>query len=134
MKIRELWEDYEKNSKDLTDSGRKLAFAAAAICWFFKTPEATFPDLIYISLLFIVLFFLFDIFQALVALLLIRCWTRKIEKLLTRGRRELDPEYSIGKPGWLPIPSFVLFLLKVASLILAYIVILIEFYSRMMEG
>jgi hypothetical protein len=42
MKIEELWTQYQYYTQDVTENSRKLAFAIAAICWFFKTPEATF--------------------------------------------------------------------------------------------
>ena len=36
MKNRDLWASYEFYTSELTKYSRQLAFAAAAICWFFK--------------------------------------------------------------------------------------------------
>jgi hypothetical protein len=74
MKIEKIWEEYKDSKKDLTNNGRKLAFGAAAVCWFFKSPDARFPTLIIFSLLFIVLFFTFDILQFLSSVVSIRSW------------------------------------------------------------
>ncbi|MBN1182230.1 MAG: hypothetical protein JXB49_08080 [Bacteroidales bacterium] len=43
MKLSELWDQYQRYTKDVTEYSRKLAFAVAAICWFFKSDSVTFP-------------------------------------------------------------------------------------------
>jgi hypothetical protein len=35
MKLSNLWKNQQILSRDLTEHSRKLAFAVAAICWFF---------------------------------------------------------------------------------------------------
>src|SRR5436853_6308817 len=61
MKLSDLWKNQEIYSRDLTEHSRKLAFAVAAICWFFRTPQITFPPAILWALVFLVGFFILDV-------------------------------------------------------------------------
>jgi len=129
MKLSEVWKTYEFYTENLTDHSRKLAFAIAAICWFFKTPEVTFPPSILWSLIFVVLFLLLDVFQYLIGALLTGGWARQAEKKMhkTTGKVEGD----VDKPAWLDKPVKGLFLLKNFSLMLSGWFLLAEFVNRL---
>lgn len=128
MKNSELWKSYEFYTGELTKFSRQLAYAAAAICWFFKSEEVTFPKPITVSLLFLVLFFVFDILQYFISAHLLRWWTRKEEKVMWAEGETLDGEYN--KPWWVDKPAFVFFNLKVLALFASFVSIGVEFASR----
>ena len=89
MKNAELWESYGFYTGELTKYSRQLAFAGAAICWFFKTPEVTFPKPVIVSLVLIVLFFISDILQYFIAAHLLRWWIRREEKRLWKKKKTI---------------------------------------------
>ena len=119
MKNKELWASYEFYTGELTKFSRQLAFAAAALCWLFRTQDGVFPAPILFSLAFVVLFFFCDILQYFVAAHLLRWWTRRKEKEMWETHHTIDGEYE--KPAWLDKPAVVLFNLKVIALCFAFI-------------
>jgi hypothetical protein len=130
MRLGDVWEEYKDLTKDLTETGRKLGFAAAAICWFFKTPEVTFPYHIYISLLFIVGFFSCDILQLLLGSQIYRFWCIYQQNQIINGKKELTPDCEVEKPYWINWPANTFFLLKIFFLLCSYFTISIEFYNH----
>lgn len=128
MKNSELWESYEFYTGELTKFSRQLAFAAAAICWFFKSEDVTFPRSITVSLFFVVLFFILDILQYFISAHLLRWWTRREEKAMWAAHKTLDGDYE--KPWWIDKPAFILFNLKEVALFVAFVSIGVEFVSR----
>jgi len=128
MKIEEIWEEYKESTNELTSNGRKLAFGAAAVCWFFKSPDAKFPTLIIFSLLFIVFFFTFDILQFLSSVVSLRSWAKKKEKEMYEKNGNLEGD--VEKPGWLTRLPFSIFMLKILFLFLAFFFLIWEFHSR----
>jgi len=128
MTIRDVWQEYKENTKALSENARKLAFAGAAICWFFKAEDATFPGKINLSLAFIVLFFLGDMLQYLASVLLLRQWARRLEKFLKLNK--LPADTPIEKPLWVVSPPFALFLAKLVLLLAAFVFLILEFVSR----
>ncbi len=124
MKLEEVWKDYEDYTAKLTEQSRKLAFAAAGICWLFKLPDLLFPPAIYAALLSIVFFFIFDLLQYFVAAMLLKYWARKEEKIAYAETGTIDVE--IGKPASLDTPSFCFFCLKIFALFIGYILIAIH--------
>jgi hypothetical protein len=118
MKNEDLWKQYSDYSAIVSENFRKLAFAAAAICWLFKPPEKPFPKIILYGIWFIVLFFIFDILQYFVAALLLRFWTRCQEKKNHAKYKTIMGEYD--KPAWLDTPPFHLWWFKVVLLFVAY--------------
>ena len=129
MKLSEVWKTYDFYTEKLTEQGRKLAFAIAAICWFFKTPEVTFPQDILLSLVFVVSFLLFDVLQYLIGALLTGGWARSREKKMWKEKGTVEGE--IDKPAWLDKPVKGLFLLKNASLLFSGWFLISEFFSRL---
>jgi hypothetical protein len=97
---------------------RKLGFGAAAICWLFKSADNTFPPNIKISLAFVVLYFMLDMLQYMIAAALLRGWTMQAEKKMWAEKQTLDGDYE--KPAWLDRPSYALWWAKVVSLLLGY--------------
>ncbi len=128
MTLQDAWKEYQENTKALSEIARKLAFAGAAICWFFKGGDATFPGKINLSLVFIVLFFFCDMLQYLASVLLLKIWARRQEKILKFNKLSLDTP--IEKPMWVVGPSFALFLAKLALLLVSFIFLVLEFVSR----
>lgn len=128
MKIDDIWAEYKECTQALTSTSRKLSFGAAAICWFFKTPEATFPTFVIFSLLSVVFFFTFDILQFLVAALSIRGWARKKQKEMLQEEGNLEAE--VYKPSWINRAPFLLFLIKIVFLFISFFWLGAEFYKR----
>jgi len=128
MTNKEVWEHYKDYTRDITEFSRKLAFAAAGICWFFKTQENTFPTMVLWALMFLVTFFVTDILQALLAAILLRWWIRKEEKAKWRKTKSIEGDYL--KPAWLDVPAFVMFLAKTVSLLATFACIGAELVSR----
>jgi len=128
MKNSDLWKSYEFYTGELTKYSRQLAFAGAAICWFFKSPEITFPRSINVALIFIILFFVFDILQYFLSAHLIRWWTRKEEKRMWEKEETIEGEYQ--KPWWVDSPAFIFFNLKAILLSAAFVSIGYEFSKR----
>ncbi len=118
MKNAELWQSYQDYTKTLSDTARQLGFAAAAICWFFKAPENTFPVHIVRALGFVVVFFVADIMQYLLGAIFLRLWTRSEEKKKWRNTGKLEGEYH--KPVWLDYPTYVMWWVKVLALLAAF--------------
>jgi len=132
MKISDLWESYEFYTQGLTDHSRKLAFAAAAICWFFRTPQISFPVSILRALICIVLFFFLDILQYLLGAFLIRLWIRKQEKRIWKEKNILE-DALVDKPAWLDTLPAIIFLLKIMVLLISFYFIGYEFILRLYQ-
>lgn len=128
MKLQDVWREYGEITKTLSENARKLAFAGAAICWFFKTEDATFPGKIVFSLAFIVLFFLCDMLQYLASIVLLRLLARRKEKIFKFNKLPLDTP--IEKPLWVVGPPFMLFLAKLVFLFTAFVFLILEFIKR----
>jgi hypothetical protein len=121
MTNKEVWSQYKDYTRDLTELARKLAFAAAAICWFFKASDNTFPANIYLALFFVVVFFFSDILQGLSGALLIKWWIRKEEIKKWEETRKIEGDYQ--KPVWLDYPAFTFFFVKIFFLLASFIFI-----------
>lgn len=121
MKNSELWKQYDTSTKDLSDNTRKLGFASVAIIWILKGQNPEFPIVLRYSLLFVVLFFLCDIFQYWIQSLRLKNWIEQEEKRRYEKDRTIEGEYE--KPKNLDIPSFRLFKAKTLFLIISYLFI-----------
>ena len=130
MKIRDLWESYHFYTQGLTEHGRKLAFATAAICWFFKSEQVTFPTPVILSLTFVVLYFLLDMLQYFISALVLRSWTYQKEAELEQVKGKADPDDDVEKPPSLDAPAFRLFIAKHIALLMSFIALLVEFALR----
>src|SRR6266550_2602676 len=103
MTTEKLWEQYQHYTGDLTEHSRKLAFAVAAICWFFKTPEITFPPAILWSLALLVCFFVFDVLHYFVSALVVKFFIEYHEEAHLKKTGELPKK--IFKPRWVDRPA-----------------------------
>lgn len=119
MKNKDLWESYSNFTKDLSDNIRKLAFAAAAICWMLKRQDNLFPEDVLYALGAVVVFFFFDIFQYLSGALFIKLWTEYKEKEFVTETGTIDGDYQ--KPKWLDYPPFCCWMLKSVALLVSYL-------------
>lgn len=128
MTLQDVWKEYQENTKALSENARKLAFAGAAIGWFFKTKEATFPGRINFSLAFVVLFFLCDMAQYLTSAILLRVWARRQEKIVRFNKLPMNTQ--VEKPLWVVGPPFAIFLAKLALLLASFVFLILEFASR----
>ncbi len=131
MKNAELWESYAFYTGELTKYSRQLAFAGAAICWFFKTPTVTFPQPVSLSLLLLVCFFACDVLQYFLAAHLLRWWTRREEKKMWAAKKTIEGDYN--KPWWIDSPIFIFFNLKAFFLVAAFAALGFEFLGRMTQ-
>ena len=145
MLLGHAWDNYKKSTEAFSDNARKLAFAVAAICWFFRvenktqgSAEINFPPLITISLLLIVLFILFDVSQYLSQALLLRNWVKKEEKRLKCEKRKegnykgLQRNMNIKIPEKLSAPALRLLYTKTAALYLACVFLLLHFIKMIL--
>ncbi len=121
MRLKEVWESYGFYTEKISEQTRKLAFASAGICWFFKTPPAIFPAIIELSLFLVVLFFIFDLSQYFISAILIKTWARKQEIIAYNEKNSIDVD--VHKPAYLDKPGFIFFCMKVVALFLSYILI-----------
>lgn len=121
MKNEELWTIYKDYTKTVTEVARKLGFAATAICWIFKTGNDTFPPLILKGLIFVVLYFLFDLSQFVTGAVIIRVWSRREEQKKWEEFRSIKSDYD--KPAWIDTPSYLLWWAKIICLALSFVLI-----------
>jgi hypothetical protein len=129
MTTEKLWEQYQYYTRDLTEHSRKLAFAVAAICWFFKTPEITFPPAIYWSLALLVCFFVFDVLQYFTGAFTVRLFLEYHEKLhYEKTNTELR---EVPKPRWVDYPATFCFIVKTLFLLASFAALGTEFYYRL---
>jgi hypothetical protein len=130
MKNSELWSQYSTYTSEFTKFSRQLAFAAVAICWFFKSHAITFPVTIVFALSFLVLFFISDILQFFISAHLLRWWVRKEEKIKWKSSNPQTIEGEYNKPWWVDLPAFIFFNIKAFVLCVSFVFIGLEFLGR----
>ena len=129
MTISEVWKSYSEYTSGVTEQSRKLGFAIAAACWFFRTPEVSVPPTHALwSLVWVILFFFLDLLQYITAAVMTRTWARSQEKKVYRQQQELDA--NIEKPAWLDTPATVFFALKLVSLLISFGFLAREFLNH----
>lgn len=128
MKNAEIWDQYVRYTRDVTEISRKLGFGAIAVIWVLKHPDGTFPGNLYYSMGLVVGFFATDILQSLTAAVFLRTWIHNEEQKRYSQSGKIEGEYS--KPRWLDYPAFGLFLIKVILLLFAFAMIGVELYLR----
>ena len=104
MTNQEAWAQYKEYSHTTSEIARKFAFAGIAICWFFKSEENKFSEIVLLALILFVIYFLFDLLQYLVSSFLYKNWIRKseIKKWEQTGKIEVD----YYNPTWIDVCSF----------------------------
>lgn len=128
MKNSEAWSHYQGYTSDLTNLTRRLGFGAAAVCWFFKTPQGGFPKPVLVSLALVVVFFSLDVLQALIAALALKAWVRGREKELWDTTGSIDGEYD--KPDTVDRWPFRLFIGKIVVLFGVFAALGVELWRR----
>ncbi|BBO80212.1 hypothetical protein DSCO28_07780 [Desulfosarcina ovata subsp. sediminis] len=108
----------EEYTEKLTDIARKLGFAAAATCWFFRSDGNIFPDPILAALVSVVIYFICDVMQFFLGAIMLRLWTRHMEKLAWATSATIDGDYD--KPAWLDYPRFCMWCMKVLFLLMSF--------------
>lgn len=129
MKVERLWDRYVEYTADLTEHARKLAFAAAAICWFFKSPDITFPPAIQWALVFLVLFFICDVLHYAGGAITLRLYLEREEKKhWEKHHTELN---EVLKPRWVDTTATTFALVKTLMLLIAFGCLITEFAYRL---
>ena len=118
MTNKEVWTQYKEYSQSTSDISRKLAFAGIAICWLFRDQNSGFPKLVFNALIFLLVFFLFDLLQYLITTLLLKKWIRKEEIRMWETTNKIEGNYQ--KPTWIDMPAFTLFTCKIIALIISF--------------
>jgi len=121
MTGKQLWEQYQSYTRDITEHGRKLGLGGAAICWIFKREDFTFPVMVYAALLFFIAYFVADILQGLSGALMVKFFTQHHEARLYRETRSIEGE--IPKPRWVDWPAFTFFIAKCILLVTGFVFI-----------
>jgi|SRR5258705_3079405 len=132
MKTEKLWDEYQYYTRDVTENSRKLAFAVAAICWFFRTPESTFPPAILWSLALLVCFFVSDVLQYLSAAFTLRKFLEHQEEKHYLKTGALPQE--VTKPRWVDYPATFFFIVKTLFLLGSFVALGTEFYWRIFKS
>jgi hypothetical protein len=61
--LKELWEHYQHYTLKTSEVAWQLAYAGGAICWLLRSENENFSCVLLLALFFLVLFFIFDIYQ-----------------------------------------------------------------------
>ena len=118
MTGKELWKEYQHYTRDLTEHERKLGFAGAAVCWLFKRDDFTFPNPIYVALLFFVAYFIADVCQGLFAATTLRRFIQAKEQKLWDEKKTIEGEIEV--PRNVDRPAFVFFIIKAVLLVTGF--------------
>lgn len=119
MTNQDAWTQYKEYSKATSDIARKMAFAGIAVCWLFRETNNSFPSIVFNALIFLLIFFIFDLLQYLVSTLLVKNWIRKEEIKMWESTGKIEGNYQ--NPEWLDLPAFTFFLLKIIALIVSFV-------------
>jgi hypothetical protein len=123
---KEVWTQYKEYSQNASEILRKIAFAGIAFCWLFRNQNNQFPNLVFLSLIFLIFFFIFDLFQYLFATLMLKIWIRKKEIEMWNNTGKIEGDYQL--PTWLDLPAFILFLSKATTLLVTFVLLVIWFF------
>lgn len=127
----DLWDRYKSYTTDLTEFGRKLGFAAAAICWLPKLPDGRFPALVLWALGAVVVYFLLDIVQRLWAGLRMKLYLEQREAVYVREHgRGMPLDQEIDIPRKMDVPIHRVYLAKIGFLLLSFVLIGAEILRR----
>ena len=124
MKLEDLSHDTQELTKIASETGRKLAFAAAAVVWAFQIKEVHSPRALLLTMVFIFIYVLFELSQSLVTISGINGYIKTKEK-----EKSLD-ETSIGFPKKVIDQNYTFFYLKFLVLIAVYLCLGYEFLLR----
>jgi hypothetical protein len=124
MKLEDTRAAYETFSGKASDIVRQISLAGIGLIWLFRSGTATDPLLdirLLRAALFIFLALLFDFLQYLAGTVIWYCYFRHKEKNNTKLSDE------VLAPTWLNWPTWTLFYVKSAMMVIAYAVFIIPF-------
>jgi len=126
----DAWKTVAFYTEKLTGHAQKLGFAGVAICWFFRSSNGTFPDLILGGLTAFVIYFLLDGSQYWWAARTHRNWIQAQEQKNRENKRPFD-EGDFAFPVELDRPAWDLFNIKLGVLVLAFVLVGVELVRQM---
>lgn len=120
MKLSEIRSAYEEISGKLSDISRQLCFAGFAIIWIFNNEDKGIcvPKELYWPTLLLCASLFLDLWQYIISTSI---WYGYY--LHKRKKNEKDEDIDINEPEWLNIVPWLLFAVKIISLIIGYILI-----------
>lgn len=120
MKLSEIRGAYEEISGKLSDINRQLCFAGFAVIWIFNKTDndISVPTELYLPALLLCASLFFDLLQYAISTLL---WYGYY--LYKREKNKKDEDVEVNEPEWLNTISWLLFIAKIISLIIGYILI-----------
>lgn len=118
MKLSEIRTAYEELSGKLSDINRQLCFAGFAIIWIFNKSIGDFsvPKELYLPAFFLCLSLSIDLLQYIVSSL---SWY--FFYLYNRKKDRPDDDVEINEPEGLNVAPWILFIVKIALLVIGYI-------------
>lgn len=127
MKLSEIRDAYEEISGKLSDINRQLCFAGFAIIWIFNKTDndISVPTELYLPALLLCASLFFDLIQYAISTLL---WY--VYYLYKREKNKKDEDVEVNEPEWLNTISWLLFMAKIISLIIGYILIGVFLISK----
>lgn len=130
MTIKALWTQYQEYTESHTEHARKLAFADAVVCWFFKSPDVTFPPAVLGALTLLVVFFALDLMHYFVGALCVKTFAEAQEHEIFSATNQLTGDEDVQKPRSVDKPAFVLWILKTLALLASFAFLGTEFGFR----
>lgn len=120
MKNNEVWEGYARYTDTISETGRKLGFAAAALCWALRPTTGWTPGL-FIVVRYVIAFFVVDMAQSIGAAIVRRLWIESQERRCHKVHKCIDhPDFDYAVPQWLDWWATGCMILKVLLLATAY--------------
>ena len=127
----DLWAQYQFYTSDLTEFGRKLGFAAAAICWLLKLPDGGFPKLVLWALGAVVVYFFLDIVQRLWASIRLKRFLEGLEtSYFMQAGQGMPSDHNIEVPRKLDAPIHQVYVTKIVFLLTGFVLIAAEILLR----
>lgn len=133
MTIKALWTQYQDYTESHTEHARKLAFADAVVCWFFKSPDVTFPPAVLGALALLVVFFVLDLMHYFVGALCLKSFAEAEEQRVFEATNALTGDEQVDKPRFVDKPAFVFWILKTLALLASFGFLGTEFGFRILR-
>ncbi len=124
LSVKDAQDVYYEASATLSTLSRQMAFAAIAIIWLFRIDNElglALPQDLAICVIFVVLFFAFDLFQYGSKAILWSCLARQNEQEAIKKNENVK----FLAPSWYPKVPLVFFILKTIFLSVSYIFLLV---------
>jgi len=124
-KIDKIWKISRTYSAEASKISRQLAFGEGAIFWmFFREPDKL-SNLILIGLVFLVLYFVFDILQYFIGSFI----NKNLAVTYEENKENLNPS-DIERPKSLNDPVYLFYYLKFVMLLVASLLLISMFISK----